>query len=376
MKIMNLRKKVALNRTKSIVTYYFMIEILEYARYLGMNLPEDRELLWIAREGLKAPLPKDWKPIKTRDGDVYYYNFATKQSLWEHPCDEHYKKVYQQKKKEIAMKNRGNKASKARGRLADALSMNGSGTSATSQGKGSNVEDRLNALASSTLQSQLFASSQAYQKTELKDEANDSFSQNGSFDSSSTSNKKINAADMGPLLDKNARLGQLLQDDGDYGDDSFEHDYAKLGISSLTGGKSKNSEFPEVDEEIDRKIQAAKEEQQRETAQLELKVKREQQFKRDEYESEMGKSLAALTLKMSTGYLASQKKLTEELAAAKKKIEQELEKAYKEKEKIRKEESEELMKKNEIEELKKIENEVEAHSKRVREEFEIKKNVD
>ena len=353
-----------------------MIEILEYARYLGMNLPEDRELLWIAREGLKAPLPKDWKPIKTRDGDVYYYNFATKQSLWEHPCDEHYKKVYQQKKKEIAMKNRGNKASKARGRLADALSMNGSGTSATSQGKGSNVEDRLNALASSTLQSQLFASSQAYQKTELKDEANDSFSQNGSFDSSSTSNKKINAADMGPLLDKNARLGQLLQDDGDYGDDSFEHDYAKLGISSLTGGKSKNSEFPEVDEEIDRKIQAAKEEQQRETAQLELKVKREQQFKRDEYESEMGKSLAALTLKMSTGYLASQKKLTEELAAAKKKIEQELEKAYKEKEKIRKEESEELMKKNEIEELKKIENEVEAHSKRVREEFEIKKNVD
>jgi len=32
-------------------------ELLEYATWLGMNLPEERELLWVAREGLKAPLP-------------------------------------------------------------------------------------------------------------------------------------------------------------------------------------------------------------------------------------------------------------------------------------------------------------------------------
>eukprot|EP00191_Tetraselmis_sp_GSL018_P013298 CAMPEP_0177581430 /NCGR_PEP_ID=MMETSP0419_2-20121207/2142_1 /TAXON_ID=582737 /ORGANISM="Tetraselmis sp., Strain GSL018" /LENGTH=318 /DNA_ID=CAMNT_0019070469 /DNA_START=420 /DNA_END=1373 /DNA_ORIENTATION=- len=30
-------------------------EVLEYAKWLGMKLPQDEELLWIARDGLKAP---------------------------------------------------------------------------------------------------------------------------------------------------------------------------------------------------------------------------------------------------------------------------------------------------------------------------------
>mmetsp|Transcript_8837 Transcript_8837/g.15304 ORF Transcript_8837/g.15304 Transcript_8837/m.15304 type:complete len:88 (-) Transcript_8837:109-372(-) len=37
-------------------------EIHEYAQWLGMDVEVEKELLWIAREGLKAPLPKDWKP--------------------------------------------------------------------------------------------------------------------------------------------------------------------------------------------------------------------------------------------------------------------------------------------------------------------------
>jgi hypothetical protein len=37
-------------------------EILEYAKWLGMDANKEKELLWLAREGLKAPLPKDWKP--------------------------------------------------------------------------------------------------------------------------------------------------------------------------------------------------------------------------------------------------------------------------------------------------------------------------
>uniref|UniRef100_A0A061SLJ8 Viral atype inclusion protein n=1 Tax=Tetraselmis sp. GSL018 TaxID=582737 RepID=A0A061SLJ8_9CHLO len=37
-------------------------EVLEYAKWLGMKLPQDEELLWIARDGLKAPLPEHWKP--------------------------------------------------------------------------------------------------------------------------------------------------------------------------------------------------------------------------------------------------------------------------------------------------------------------------
>ena len=37
-------------------------EILEYADFLGINLETEEHLLWIAKESLKAPLPKEWKP--------------------------------------------------------------------------------------------------------------------------------------------------------------------------------------------------------------------------------------------------------------------------------------------------------------------------
>jgi centrosomal protein CEP164 len=40
-------------------------EIIEYAQFLQMDLATDQDLFWIAREGLKAPLPEPWKPCKT-----------------------------------------------------------------------------------------------------------------------------------------------------------------------------------------------------------------------------------------------------------------------------------------------------------------------
>jgi hypothetical protein len=45
-------------------------EILEYAKWLGMDLEADQDLFWIATEGLKAPLPENWKPCKTADDEV------------------------------------------------------------------------------------------------------------------------------------------------------------------------------------------------------------------------------------------------------------------------------------------------------------------
>ena len=76
-------------------------EIDEYASWLGMKRPEDEDLLWIACEGLKAPLPEHWKPCKTQDGDIYYFNFQTGESMWEHPCDEYYKTQYAEEKKKL-----------------------------------------------------------------------------------------------------------------------------------------------------------------------------------------------------------------------------------------------------------------------------------
>lgn len=72
-------------------------EILEYAKWLGMDAEKDKELMWIAREGLKAPLPADWKPCKTQDTEeIYYFNFSTGDSSWDHPCDGFYRKLYEE----------------------------------------------------------------------------------------------------------------------------------------------------------------------------------------------------------------------------------------------------------------------------------------
>merc|ERR1712228_966457 len=75
----------------------------EYAEFLGMDLQnnEDLELMWIAEEGLKAPLPSEWKPCKTDDDDIYYFNFDSGESRWEHPCDEYYKKLYKTEKEKL-----------------------------------------------------------------------------------------------------------------------------------------------------------------------------------------------------------------------------------------------------------------------------------
>jgi centrosomal protein CEP164 len=36
-------------------------EIIAYAEFIGMQLPEEEDLLWIAKEGLQAELPPDWE---------------------------------------------------------------------------------------------------------------------------------------------------------------------------------------------------------------------------------------------------------------------------------------------------------------------------
>lgn len=66
---------------------------MEYAKYLGIDPIREKDLLYIAKEGLKAPLPSDWKPIQDQHGDVYYHNFETEETKVEHPCDEYYRNL-------------------------------------------------------------------------------------------------------------------------------------------------------------------------------------------------------------------------------------------------------------------------------------------
>lgn len=93
-------------------------EIKEYGEWLGMQLPEDEELIWIAREGLRAPLPKEWKPCKTDTGEVYYFNFKTGDSIWDHPMDEHFKNKFKQEKERLKkVKENGGVANDALSKL-------------------------------------------------------------------------------------------------------------------------------------------------------------------------------------------------------------------------------------------------------------------
>ena len=83
-------------------------EVAEYAAVIGIDPSGEEELLWIAREGIRAALPPEWKPCQDTTGqlslsfssssilllfagDIYYFNFTTGDSSWDHPCDEYYR---------------------------------------------------------------------------------------------------------------------------------------------------------------------------------------------------------------------------------------------------------------------------------------------
>ena len=84
-------------------------EALEYAAWLGMDPERERDLLWICSKALKAPLPKEWKPCRSPEGELYYFNFSTGESVWDHPCDDHWRKVYRDER----AKKEGRKAAAA-----------------------------------------------------------------------------------------------------------------------------------------------------------------------------------------------------------------------------------------------------------------------
>ncbi|ESO89091.1 hypothetical protein LOTGIDRAFT_105990 [Lottia gigantea] len=85
-------------------------EVLEYASIIGIDVQTESHLLYIAREGINAPLPENWKPCQDPNQDIYYFNFATGESIWDHPCDEFYRKmVDEERKRHLLGKNTGSK---------------------------------------------------------------------------------------------------------------------------------------------------------------------------------------------------------------------------------------------------------------------------
>jgi len=81
-------------------------EIKEYAEYLGIDLETEQHLMWIARQGVGAPVPKPWKACKDKD-EVFYYNFETNESMWDHPSDAHFRSLVDKHRKAPNLENNG-----------------------------------------------------------------------------------------------------------------------------------------------------------------------------------------------------------------------------------------------------------------------------
>ena len=51
-----------LNKLLFLNNFFIVSEIFEYAKSIGIDPIKERDLLFIAREGMVAPLPPNWKP--------------------------------------------------------------------------------------------------------------------------------------------------------------------------------------------------------------------------------------------------------------------------------------------------------------------------
>ena len=75
-------------------------DVIDYAGYLGMTLPEDNQFLWIADEALSAPEPFGWEERLDPKGGVYFFNTTTGMSMQQHPHDQHYQDHFIELKKQ------------------------------------------------------------------------------------------------------------------------------------------------------------------------------------------------------------------------------------------------------------------------------------
>ncbi len=73
-------------------------EIIGYAEFLGMNINEDADLLFIAETGLSAPVPKPWKAVQDKQGNISYKNLVTNEINHDHPLDDFYRNLFVQAK--------------------------------------------------------------------------------------------------------------------------------------------------------------------------------------------------------------------------------------------------------------------------------------
>lgn len=69
-------------------------ELISYAKYLGIDPVIDGDLMWIADEALRAPLPCEWTEHHDSSERIFYYNVDTHESSWTHPLEQLHRDTY------------------------------------------------------------------------------------------------------------------------------------------------------------------------------------------------------------------------------------------------------------------------------------------
>lgn len=69
------------------------LDIIHMAEYLGIRVLSEPSLLWIASEAFVAPLPTGWITSKDKEGRLFFYNSTNNISQWDHPLDNHFRKL-------------------------------------------------------------------------------------------------------------------------------------------------------------------------------------------------------------------------------------------------------------------------------------------
>lgn len=68
-------------------------EVIDMCEYLGIGMLSEENMIWIAVDALRAPLPVNWTVQRDHEGRNYFYNVLTNQSRWEHPLDPHFRNL-------------------------------------------------------------------------------------------------------------------------------------------------------------------------------------------------------------------------------------------------------------------------------------------
>lgn len=68
-------------------------ELINMCEYLGIRVMSEQDMIWIASDALRAPLPLNWTAKKDHHGRTFFFNHLTNQSKWEHPLDPHFRNL-------------------------------------------------------------------------------------------------------------------------------------------------------------------------------------------------------------------------------------------------------------------------------------------